>query len=107
MLETGVLPANAAGATSCLSSAASDSDGRFAAAARRVGAKRQGIRERSKVATNKTRDKVKGKAVKAKGKARVAASRAVGNETQEAKGEKDVAKGEVINKKGHVKDLGS
>jgi uncharacterized protein YjbJ (UPF0337 family) len=59
------------------------------------------------VATNKSRDKVKGKPVKAKGKARVAASRAVGNETQEAKGAKDVAKGEAINKKGHVKDLGS
>jgi uncharacterized protein YjbJ (UPF0337 family) len=59
------------------------------------------------VAKSKTRDKVKGKAVKAKGKARVAASRAVGNETQEAKGVKDVAKGEAIDKKGHVKDLGS
>jgi uncharacterized protein YjbJ (UPF0337 family) len=61
----------------------------------------------AKVATNKTRDKAKGKAVKAKGKARVAASRAVGNETEEAKGVKDVAKGEAINKKGHAKDLGS
>ena len=56
--------------------------------------------------TNKARDKVKGKAVKAKGKARVAAARTVGNETEEAKGVKDVAKGTTINKKGHVKDLG-
>ena len=59
------------------------------------------------MATNKTRDKVKRKAVKAKGKTRAAASKAVGNETQEAKGVKDIAKGEAINKKGHVKDLGS
>ena len=58
------------------------------------------------MATSKTRDKVKGKAVKAKGKAKVATGRAVGNETEEAGGVKDVAKGAAINKKGHVKDLG-
>jgi uncharacterized protein YjbJ (UPF0337 family) len=58
------------------------------------------------MATNKTRDKIKGKAVKAKGKAKVATARAVGNETEEAKGVKDVAKGTAINKKGHAKDLG-
>lgn len=58
------------------------------------------------MATNKTRDKVKGKAVKAKGKAKVATARAAGNETEEAEGVKDVAKGTAINKKGHVKDLG-
>jgi hypothetical protein len=44
---------------------------------------------------------------KARGKTRVVASRAVGNENQEAKGVKDVAKGEAINKKTHVKGLGS
>ena len=58
------------------------------------------------MATNKTRDKVKGEAVKAKGKAKVATARAAGNKTEEAEGVKDVAKGTAINKKGHVKDLG-
>jgi uncharacterized protein YjbJ (UPF0337 family) len=58
------------------------------------------------MATNKTRDKIKGKTVKAKGKAKAKTAGAVGNETEEAKGAKDVAKGTAINKKGHVKDLG-
>jgi uncharacterized protein YjbJ (UPF0337 family) len=59
------------------------------------------------MATNKTKDKLKGKAQKAKGKAKLARADATGNESKRAEGHKDALKGIATNKKGHLKDLGS
>lgn len=57
------------------------------------------------MATNKTRDKVEGKADKAKGRVKEEAGKLTGNESQRAEGVGDRIKGTIKNKKGHLKDL--